>query len=121
MDWTKLLAPLDAGIGLRGLAAFLAVAVLIPALLPLAHRYGLHDVPGGRKRHERPTPFIGGAVIMLVIALAFLAFDVHLSGARLRAFLAGGAVLVAVGLLDDRYALSWRVRVAAQVLVALGL
>ena len=34
MDWTTVLSPLDAGMGLRGLAAFLAVAVLIFWMLP---------------------------------------------------------------------------------------
>lgn len=119
MDWMAVISRLDAGMGLRALAAFVGVALLIPLLLPLANRLRLHDVPGGRKQHELPTPYIGGAVIMLVMAACFLVFDVRLSGQRLYVFLLGSAILIAVGLVDDRVGLSARVRIAAQVLVAL--
>jgi len=47
-------------------AAFACVAILISVLTPLARRVGLVDRPGGRKRHARPTPVIGGLAIALV-------------------------------------------------------
>lgn len=47
----------------------------------------------------------------------------HLSGLREKApdlwlLLAGGTILMAVGLIDDRYRLGWRIRLALQLLVA---
>jgi UDP-GlcNAc:undecaprenyl-phosphate/decaprenyl-phosphate GlcNAc-1-phosphate transferase len=118
MNWSAMFAQFPLPSLLAALAAFLGVALLTPLVLPWASRVGWCDKPGGRKQHEAATPFIGGAVLMLVVAACFVVFDQSPS-TRLMAFLSGGAVLVAVGLLDDCVGLNWRVRLAAQVGVAL--
>ena len=37
----------------------LVTALMIRLMLPVAHRIGLVDRPGGRKNHARATPSIG--------------------------------------------------------------
>jgi UDP-GlcNAc:undecaprenyl-phosphate GlcNAc-1-phosphate transferase len=120
MDWVGMWSQLEPRMAWRALAAFALVAVLIPLVLPLARRWQLCDVPGGRKQHATPTPFIGGAVILVVVALLYLGFDSQLS-VRLGVFVACGALLIVTGLVDDRIGLSWRVRFAVQVAVALAI
>ncbi|WP_051130420.1 MraY family glycosyltransferase [Arenimonas oryziterrae] len=116
----SLLYQLDGWTLLRTLAAFAFAALLIPLSLPIANRLGLYDIPGGRKQHELPTPYVGGAVILVAILLSMLIFDRYLTTANL-VFCLCSAGLVVVGLADDRYDLSWRLRIGVQVLVTLGM
>lgn len=91
--------------------------LLIPALGGLAVRMNVVDLPNERKVHTRPIPRIGGLAMAagaFVSLLVFTPFD------RLSAsYLAGAAVLVLSGLLDDFYDLSPRIKFAAQILAAL--
>ena len=112
----------------------------------LAARLGLMDRPGGgKKTHTRPTPLGGGLAIWLgalapiagAYALAhlieadrvpawvpeFVRLQAPLvlgRGRELLALLLGGTAIVALGLADDRWDLSPRLRLAVQVVVALG-
>ncbi|NLF09029.1 MAG: undecaprenyl/decaprenyl-phosphate alpha-N-acetylglucosaminyl 1-phosphate transferase [Pirellulaceae bacterium] len=106
-------------------------------------RWGLVDRPGHRKIHAAPMPTGGGLAIWLGIVLPLLAGRaalwllvpdrtwitlpdfitphvpglLHQSG-KLWELLAGGTVLMLLGLIDDRRGLDWRTRIAAQTIVA---
>ena len=115
-----------------------AVAYLVRALGP---RLGLVDRPGHRKIHTAPMPTSGGLAIWLGVILPLalgqilLAYKVlplpqfavpHVAGLwqqapRLWTILAGGTVLMVLGLCDDRRGLDWRFRLAVQTLVALAM
>ncbi|HEX5693575.1 MAG TPA: MraY family glycosyltransferase [Arenimonas sp.] len=96
------------------------VALLIPATLPLARRWGLLDNPGGRKDHACPVPVTGGAVILLAVVSGFFLFEPNWN-TRVATFLGGAMLLVVVGQLDDKYDLRWTWRIAAQGLAAVCL
>jgi len=58
------------------ICSFLAVGVALPLLRKVAPKFGLVDVPGGRKEHVGKVPLIGGIVIFPVfIALSILQGD----------------------------------------------
>jgi UDP-GlcNAc:undecaprenyl-phosphate GlcNAc-1-phosphate transferase len=78
----------------------------------LATRFGLFDVPNGRKDHAAPTPATGGLAIYLAMVAAS-AFAGIVDRALFSLFLAG-ALLLIVGVLDDRHDLRWYWRVLAQ-------
>jgi len=112
-------------------------------------RWGLVDRPGQRKIHHTPMPTAGGLAIWAALVLpllagyaglALLAGDFtssanqsllafvapHVGGlwqqaGKLAALLAGGTVLVILGLVDDRRGLDWRLRLGVQTLVALAM
>jgi len=107
----------------------------------LAPSLGLIDLPGHRKVHVQPTPRGGGIAIFLglfvpsVVVVAaclmiragqFSGIDqivdsVQSSTQRLTQFTAiglGACVLFFAGLADDRWNLSWKFRLALQLLVA---
>ena len=112
-------------------------------------RWGLIDRPGFRKIHSTPMPTGGGLAIWLGIVVPFAlgqavlwglmmhhgpagtswlpAFVApHLGGlwqqsGRLWIILAGGSVLVALGLVDDLRGLGWKFRLAVHTAVALGM
>jgi UDP-GlcNAc:undecaprenyl-phosphate/decaprenyl-phosphate GlcNAc-1-phosphate transferase len=89
----------------------------------LGATFGLMDVPdpvGGRKRHQRITPLMGGVAVMIP-TLAAAAWVILTGPGDAFAgyvfwFMTAVAILFFVGLLDDRYSLSPRLR----LLLAIG-
>ena len=98
---------------LSGIISFL----LTPPVKKLAYRIGAIDVPkDGRRMHKRPTPRLGG----LAIFGGFLIEAVltgQLTPQRLW-ILAGAAVIVVLGIFDDRNALSAKFKFVIQILAA---
>lgn len=93
-------------------------ALVLWLLQPVAARFKLIDLPNCRKNHVHPTPNTGGlamAIAVLVTGLATLPGP----GMAFRAFALSSALLIVVGLLDDKYDLRWYWRVLAQVVAAL--
>jgi len=109
----------------------------------LAPRWGLVDRPNQRKVHTTPIPLGGGVAIGLGVVGTFclgqiaLVYAVkagaapwvpefvrpHLTGMMqqspaLWCILLGASILMLVGLVDDRFGLDWRLRLAVQVGVA---
>lgn len=101
--------------------AIAAVVTLLAmvVLQPLAHRVGWLDRPGGRKDHGVATPVCGGLGIFAGIAVS-TSFQLR-SQPIPTAYLVGGGLLLAVGLLDDLHDLRWWYRVAAQIVAALAM
>src|SRR5829696_184992 len=96
-------------------AAFVA-ALLILMLRRPAERWGLVDVPGGRKRHAAPVAVTGGIAItaatLLALAASFSAFGQYY------AFFAGMMILALTGALDDLGEVSAGTKMLVQVIVA---
>jgi len=101
-------------------AAALTTWALIWLLQPLAARWGLLDHPQGRKDHAHSTPVTGGLGIALALLVLALLVPLPMTQAKL-GYVAGSALLIVVGLLDDLYDLRWWWRVLAQVLAALAM
>ena len=105
--------------GLAVVAAFCFSVLAIQLLAPLAARLRLVDLPGGRKTHAAPTPLVGGlAVAIAAIPVATLLYP---SSRPLLGLAAATGVVLIEGVLDDRFDLSWRWRLAAQTVAALVL
>jgi UDP-GlcNAc:undecaprenyl-phosphate GlcNAc-1-phosphate transferase len=84
------------GIGLAGMLAYITTPFAIVA----ARRFAFYDRPAGYKGHAAPTPYLGGAAVMLAYAIALLvgAGD----ATRTLPLLGGVAILFVVGTIDDR-------------------
>jgi UDP-GlcNAc:undecaprenyl-phosphate GlcNAc-1-phosphate transferase len=109
------------------------VAAVVSALsAPLAgligRRLGIVDRPGGRRRHRGMVPRLGGVPLFIGFTAAVVAAATAgiLTGGysgsdyvRLRGLIAGGAVAVVAGLLDDRFDLSPGVQMALHLLLAI--
>ncbi len=136
------------GAVLPSMATTWAAACVVRAVGP---RLNLVDKPGHRKVHSKIMPTAGGLAVWLGIVLPLAVGQVvllnteptsgiihgwgfqvpefvrpHLAGlaeqsTRLWTLLAGGTVLMILGLLDDRWGLDWRVRLAVQSGVAVVL
>lgn len=111
-------------------AAFFIAVLFTVGTKFLAQRWRIMDKPdGGRKKHGRSVPLLGGTAIFLAFWLTagYVAFFTDLLGRNLKpehligVFL-GSAVLIIVGFLDDKRGLSARTRLlAASGAVALAL
>ena len=99
------------------LLAVLITIMMTPLLSSLAIHHNLVDLPDARKVHSIPIPRIGG-IAMACGAFAPLLLWYHADRFVL-AFLAGAAVLVFFGLLDDFHDLPPKVKFAGQILAAL--
>jgi Fuc2NAc and GlcNAc transferase len=105
--------------------SFLAAAALTVIGTGVVRRYALArsilDVPNDRSSHSVPTPRGGGLAIALVLlGGAALALAAHLIDVRLGvAFLGGGAVIAAIGWLDDHAGVPAPCRAAAHLVAAM--
>lgn len=100
-------------------ALVLGFAVTVACLLGLrrlAPHWGLIDYPTERKQHRKETPLIGGVAIFagLVASLMWWLPLIPL----INSFLVACGVLVFVGLIDDIYDVSVRVRLLGQTIAA---
>ena len=86
-------------------------------LSSLAIRHNLVDLPGERKVHSRPIPRIGG-VAMACGAFVPLLFW-NYTDRFVLAFLAGAAILIFFGLLDDLHDLPPKAKFIGQILASL--
>lgn len=98
-------------------AAFALVGVLTEFARRLAVRLALTDLPGTRKSHKRPTPHLGGAVIVVGVLLPTVA-AVGGGGPRLRIMLVAATIVALLGLVDDMRPLSPYPRLAVETLAA---
>jgi UDP-GlcNAc:undecaprenyl-phosphate/decaprenyl-phosphate GlcNAc-1-phosphate transferase len=101
------------------LASFFTCWLAILALRPVAIVVDLVDRPGGRKTHLGNVPVVGGLAMFVGIVLGVGLLPI--AGDRVVAFLAACAILVTVGLIDDRFDLSPWTRLPGQVAAAIVL
>ena len=114
--------------------SFLLSTLLCSIVRRVAPRLGLVDKPGGRKAHKAPTPLGGGVGIWLTVVLVLCTVGAaawlgrsalpenlvpYIGGAWLRSgrliLLIGLSTLIMLmGLLDDRFALGWKIRLLVQ-------
>ena len=104
------------------IAGAFGLALLVTVLAtPLARRFalatGFLDHPVGYKRHTEPTPYLGGAAVMLGLVVASAAFGVVDDYTRVLFF---ALVLFALGAIDDRLGLGVSLRLGAQIAAAVA-
>ncbi|HEX6140122.1 MAG TPA: MraY family glycosyltransferase [Candidatus Limnocylindria bacterium] len=108
--------------------ALVAAYLLTPVVRDAAHGAGLLDEPEERKLHDKPIPRLGGVAIggafYLGIAAALVVArltsqPLDLETGDLPGILVGAALIVGVGLLDDLQGMRARVKLVAQIVVAL--
>ncbi len=102
---------------LAGLVSFLVAFSLTPLVRRFSLRYGFVAVPGARSAHTTPTPVLGGLAIAAGFVLPVFVF-LHPFSRDLAGLIAGGLVMLAVGLIDDIYDLPPLAKLAGQFLAA---
>jgi len=96
--------------------AFVSAALLLALLEPTAKKYGLVDVPGGRKAHLLATPDHGGIAIFFATLIAVVASDTLLENywpLLLTAFF-----VLSIGVIDDLYDINAKSRMLLHASIA---
>ncbi|MGB9840818.1 glycosyltransferase family 4 protein [Thermovenabulum sp.] len=103
-------------------AFFMAAAlsyIFTPFAMKLAWKLGAIDVPKDTRRvHKKPIPRLGGLAIFAGFTLAAF-LTLPLKNPSVMGILIGSSVIVAVGILDDIYCLSPKVKLLLQIVAAL--
>ncbi len=102
---------------LNPVLAFVTVVLLIMPMRKLARFVGLVDRPGGRKRHVKEIPLVGGLVLFCVF-LGYGAASGVISVSDYWALYVGLSVLLFLGVLDDHYDLPAWSKFAAHIFAA---
>lgn len=101
------------------LTTFLLSFVLLFCFRKVAKKIELVDKPNARKLHQGAIPLVGGVSIYCAILLASLLYlDITQEDWL---YLGCGAVLIAVGVLDDKFDISFKVRLAVQAGISLSM
>ena len=108
------------------LAFMIALGValfLTPVVISFARRTGALDAPDARKVHVRPIPRIGGIGIYAAFMVSVLV-QMSISDlspelmTSLWGLLAGGTIIVAIGIIDDYRDLPAKVKLLGQIFAA---
>ncbi len=110
-------------LGATGLASWL----LMRPATHMGLRLGLVDLPSTRRTRARPVPTTGGLVIFattvaaLLVAVRYCGHFEPDVAAKLGALIVGGAVIVILGMLDDRLNLRPHLKLVVQIAVAVAM
>ena len=100
------------------LCAMLVSFITTPVVKALAYRIGAVDVPkDGRRMHDHPVARMGGLAIFFGFILSILIFTPVTR--QLQGMLLGAVIIVVLGIFDDIYALSARLKFVIQIVAAL--
>ncbi len=102
--------------------------VLVPLCRKLFSRLGMVDKPGPRRINKTPIPRAGGLAIFIASGAVTVAYALitgngvipGVDNAIVYRFNAIAAVLVAIGLADDKFSLPPKVKLLGQIIVALA-
>lgn len=102
--------------------AFLISLILTPVVRTLAVKMGAVDDPRRRndperRMHDHPVPRMGGLAIVMGFLLSTLVF-LPLNG-QLQRVLLGSVLIVVMGIFDDIYDLSAKLKLVGQIIAAL--
>ncbi|WP_342042438.1 glycosyltransferase family 4 protein [Bacillus sp. OTU2372] len=98
-------------------ASFITVIIATPFVIKLAIKIGATDKPNKRKVHQKIMPRLGGLAIFIGVFVGY--FVSGLYSQRILTISVGAVLIIIIGILDDLYELSAKVKFAGQLLVAL--
>jgi len=101
--------------------ALLSSLLLTEPVRALALRVGMVDLPGPRKVHMQPIPLLGGLAMYAGVFLGVLFLFNGPARAQIAGILAGGTLIAAVGILDDRGILHHQVKLFVGMPLAAGI
>ncbi len=104
------------------LLAFFISLVVTPFTKTLAFKFKVLSYPNERSMHKTPTGLLGGLAIFAGFMVTMLVCLLFVKGFRTTefiGFLIGGVIIWVLGVFDDKYALSAKIKLLGQVIVAI--
>jgi UDP-GlcNAc:undecaprenyl-phosphate/decaprenyl-phosphate GlcNAc-1-phosphate transferase len=107
---------MDNRIIFAAIASFITVLIVTPLVMKLAIKIGAIDKPNKRKVHERVMPRLGGLAIFIGVIIGY--FVAGLYKERIISISLGALLIIMIGILDDKFELSAKVKLIGQILAA---
>lgn len=98
------------------LVSFVTVLLATPLVMKFAIRIGAIDKPNHRKVHEKIMPRLGGLAIFIGVFVGYFVSGLHLE--RVLTISVGACLIIIIGIFDDLYELSAKVKFLGQIAVA---
>lgn len=96
----------------------LTVLIITPIVKRIAIKIGAVDQPSNRKVHDKIMPRMGGLAIFIGVVAGVLASGIY-TETRMTAITVGAFIIIVLGILDDKYQLSAKVKFLIQLGVAI--
>jgi UDP-GlcNAc:undecaprenyl-phosphate GlcNAc-1-phosphate transferase len=96
--------------------SLVTVLIVTPFVIKLAKKIGAVDKPNNRKVHAKVMPRLGGLAIFIGVIVGYYA--VGLFNQQISAISVGGILIILLGILDDLYELSAKIKLLGQIGVA---
>ncbi|WP_394186928.1 glycosyltransferase family 4 protein [Metabacillus halosaccharovorans] len=104
-------------ISILGFLVPLVVTILVtPLVIKFAHLIGATDKPNHRKVHQKIMPRIGGLAIFIGVFSGYLVTGLY--NEKITAISVGAILIIILGILDDMYELSAKIKFIAQLCIA---
>lgn len=104
------------------LLSFFISLVVTPLTKTLAKEFNIQAIPNERSMHKEPTGLLGGVAIFsgfMITILICILFIPDFRTLQFYGFIVGGFIIFILGIIDDKYALSSKVKLLGQIIVAL--
>ncbi|WP_305818581.1 UDP-N-acetylglucosamine--undecaprenyl-phosphate N-acetylglucosaminephosphotransferase [Photobacterium leiognathi] len=101
------------------LFVFITSFIVLFSMRKMAKKIGLTDKPNTRKLHKGVIPLVGGISIFLTLLAAFTIFLPHSLSMSL--YLVCSATLIVLGALDDKFDVSFKLRLLVQACISLAM
>lgn len=98
------------------LVPFLVTLLVTPLVIKFAYKIGATDKPNHRKVHQKVMPRIGGLAIFIGVISGYLATGLY--NEKITAISVGAILIILLGIFDDIYELSAKVKFIAQIFIA---
>lgn len=100
------------------IVSLLTVLIITPIVKRIAIKIGAVDQPSNRKVHDKIMPRMGGLAIFIGVVAGVLASGIY-TETRMTAITVGAFIIIVLGILDDKYQLSAKVKFLIQLGVAI--
>lgn len=97
-------------------AALITVLIITPLVMKFAIKIGAIDKPNHRKVHMKVMPRLGGLAIFIGVAVGYFVGGLH--NHQITGITVGGLLIVLIGIFDDKYELSAKVKLLGQLVAA---
>jgi UDP-GlcNAc:undecaprenyl-phosphate GlcNAc-1-phosphate transferase len=98
------------------IASFFVTIIVTPFVIKLAYRLNVTDKPNLRKVHSKIMPRMGGLAIFLGVLVGYFVSGLYMEKVMSISF--GALLIIILGLLDDKFELSAKIKFIAQILIA---
>lgn len=98
-------------------ASLATVLMITPFVIKFAIKIGATDQPNHRKVHQKVMPRLGGLAIFIGVFVGYMVSGLY--NEKITGISLGAILIIIIGILDDIYELSAKVKFLGQILVAI--